>query len=139
MEKYNLSMIVIHHTGKNASRGARGSNVISGEYDSGIYITKCSNNHTLRFDMRHVESPANRILMFNSATLWFEDSNDHTKDDPVLSFIRENGPALKSEIVKYLVSNNICSNSHAYRKVDKVESSGDIVVQDDGKTLELKK
>ena len=40
MAELKLSVILVHHTGKVASRGSRGSSVIVGDYDSCIEICK---------------------------------------------------------------------------------------------------
>ena len=76
IEEFKLSVIIIHHTGKVTSKGGRGSSVIMGEYDSCIEMTKHKDGKTiLKFDMRHVETPPTKEIIFNQETLRFEERN----------------------------------------------------------------
>ena len=74
IDNFTTSIILVHHTGKNESRGGRGSNAIEGEYDSSIYIKRerGKSQTKLLFDLRHEESPKPRDIHFNSETNWFE-------------------------------------------------------------------
>ena len=47
MAELKLSVIIVHHTGKVASRGGRGSSVIVGDYDSCIEICKSDDCNVL--------------------------------------------------------------------------------------------
>ena len=76
IEEFKLSVIIIHHTGKVTSKGGRGSSIIMGEYDSCIEMTKHKGGKSiLKFDMRHVETPPTKEIIFNQKTLWFEERN----------------------------------------------------------------
>ena len=55
-----LSIIIVHHTGKNTNLGGLGYSLIRGEYDSCITLKKLGDNHKMYFDMRHVETPSYR-------------------------------------------------------------------------------
>lgn len=111
----NVSVILIHHTGKQVSRGGRGSSVITGEYDSAIYMEKgCNGKVQLKFDMRHVETPRKVDLQFNSDTFWFEESMDSAteSENQAVSLLKENGGSMKqSDLVKELKGNNTAAST----------------------------
>ena len=129
IEMYSISIILVHHAGKDPSRGGRGSSVITGEYDSAIYLTKNADCTKLVFDMRHVETPDSRYISFNSETLTFECTD--SSSDPVFEYIENNGNVNQTELIKYWVQNDTYSQSHAYRMVKKSVSHG-LVKSDDG-------
>lgn len=129
IEMYSISIILVHHAGKDPSRGGRGSSVITGEYDSAIYLTKKADCTKLVFDMRHVETPDSRYISFNSETLTFECTD--SSSDPVFEYIENNGNVNQTELIKYWVQNDTYSQSHAYRMVKKSVSHG-LVKSDDG-------
>ena len=130
IDKYNLSIIIVHHTGKNTSLGGRGSSLIRGEYDSCITLKKLGDNHKLSFDMRHVETPSPRILSFNKDTFWFEAS---ATDDKVVEYLTDNGSISKAELIHEWISSDTLSSSHGYRLIDKSISSGNVREGEDGK------
>ena len=130
IDKYNLSIIIVHHTGKNTSLGGRGSSLIRGEYDSCITLKKLGDNHKLSFDMRHVETPSPRILSFNKDTFWFEAS---ATDDKVVEYLTDNGSISKAELIHEWVSSDTFSSSHCYRLIDKAISRGHVREGEDGK------
>ena len=74
IDDFNISLIIVDHTGKDSSKGARGSSVKRSEYDSAIYMNSKDNNSQLSFDMRHIETPDDKHIKFNSETCWFENS-----------------------------------------------------------------
>jgi len=129
IEMFSISIILVHHAGKDPSRGGRGSSVITGEYDSAIYLTKKADCTKLGFDMRHVETPDNRYIIFNSETLTFECTE--SSSDPVFEYIENNGSINQTELIKYWVQSDTYSQSHAYRIVNKAVSDG-LVKLDDG-------
>jgi len=130
IETFSLSIIVVHHTGKNRSLGGRGSSFMTGEYDSCITITKprSGNTHGLCFDMRHVETPEPRKILFSTDTTWFEE--DDGGHDPVVEYIVENGCKSRTEVVTDWISTNTFSRSHCYRVIEKSLQAGNIVEQD---------
>ena len=129
IEMYSISIILVHHAGKDPTRGGRGSSVITGEYDSAISIRNSRNLTKLIFDMRHVETPDNRYISFNSETLIFETTD--SSSDPVFEYIENNGNVSQTELIKYWIQNDTYSLSHAYRMVKKSVSNG-LVKSDDG-------
>jgi len=132
MEIYELSLIIPHHTGKVKSRGGRGSSVIHGEYDSAITLDRKGNDYTLRFDMRHVETPNRKLVSFNTETLWFENATGYF--DVLLSYISEHGSVSKSEAVTMWESNGT-AKSTAYRWVQNALESGIVIEQDNNLVL----
>jgi len=115
IENMGISVIVIHHTGKRSSLGARGSSVIMGEYDSAIYIDRRSGHLGLSFDTRHVETPPNSQIVFNPDTFWFEKPEQEV--DPIVKFIQENGPIKRKNLVNSWVKSGQYSKTHAYRLI----------------------
>ena len=116
IENMGISVIVIHHTGKRSSLGARGSSVIMGEYDSAIYIDRRRSDHLgLSFDTRHVETPPNSQIVFNPDTFWFEKPKQEV--DAVVKFIQENGSIKRNNLVDNWVKSGKCSKTHAYRLI----------------------
>jgi hypothetical protein len=130
IDKYSLSIIIVHHTGKNTSLGGRGSSLIRGEYDSCITLKKLGDNHKMYFDMRHVETPSPRKVSFNKDTFWFEAS---ATDDKVVEYLIDNGSVSKAELISEWVSSNTQSSSHSYRLIDKAISRGNVREGEDGK------
>ena len=122
----------MHHTGKDAYKGGRGSSVIHGECDSCITIEKKKDRHLFKFDMRHVETPDPKELVFNTDTFWFEDPFNSS---PSVEYIKLNGLSLKKDIMLHLKTSMQCSQSTAYRTIDKEVAEG-IIVQD-GKKYKL--
>ena len=116
MYSVGMSVILIHHTGKQVSRGGRGSSIITGEYDSAIYMARRSNGMCeLQFDTRHVEKRPNSTVRFNPDTYWFE--NAEQPKSAAVKYIEEYGPTPKKDVVRALVDNRICSQTHAYRLI----------------------
>jgi hypothetical protein len=130
IDKYSLSIIIVHHTGKNTSLGGRGSSLIRGEYDSCITLKKLGDNHKMYFDMRHVETPSPRKVSFNKDTFWFEAS---ATDDKVVEYLTANGSISKAELIHEWISSDTLSSSHGYRLIDKAISSGNVREGEDGK------
>ena len=130
IEDFGISIIVVHHTGKNRSLGGRGSSFITGEYDSCITIAKpnTGSTHKLKFDMRHVETPDSRNIQFNTDTLWFEE--DDGVHDPVVDYIVENGCKSRTEVVTDWISTNTFSKGYGYKMINKSIKAGNIVEAD---------
>lgn len=133
IEKFSLSVILVHHSGKNESRGGRGSNAIEGEYDSSITIkrSKGSNNAQLYFDLRHEESPNSRKVYFNSKTNWYES----IKKSVVTELLIKNGEMKKKDIVHYLLINNKTPQSTSYKIIKEEEENGLIIFNQEFKTF----
>ena len=126
IEDYNLSIILVHHAGKDVSRGARGSSVLSAEYDSCISISKADAiTIKLSFDMRHVETPDPKWLRFNTDNYWFEETTNQIVL-PTLDYIRENPGLDRSAVIEGVG----LKQSTGYRYIDQLLKDGYIVVQD---------
>ena len=133
IDGHDIAVILVHHEGKNASKGGRGSSVIHAEYDSCIKIKKQKNgNHMFEFDMRHVETPEPKELVFNTDTFWFEDPY---KSSPVVEYLKTNGSSSKNDIVSHVIAAQGCSQATAYRRIKAVVKEGTIVK--DGKKYKL--
>jgi hypothetical protein len=119
IEEYHISIILVHHSGKNMRKGGRGSSVIEGEYDSAITISKTK----LKFDLRHAESPSDITISFNGETLWFESGgnnyNGDLEDDPVYEFLQNNGDIAQPELMNKWIEDGTFKKDTAYRKVNK--------------------
>lgn len=118
IEDYSISLILVHHQGKEANAGARGSSAIAGEYGSCITTIKVggdeSLNHRIEFDLRHSITPDPRNLIFNSDTNWFE--LDLT---PPVLVISKYGPLNKQSLVEKLISDGYYKQSAAYSSIDR--------------------
>lgn len=127
MAELKLSVILVHHTGKVASRGGRGSSVIVGDYDSCIEICKSDKgNVSLKFDMRHVETPPTKKIRFNPDTFWFENESG------IVELIESaGGEILKKDFLKSYGK----PIKTAYRHIDNAVKSG--LIEKDGKHLVL--
>ncbi len=124
---HDLSVILVHHTGKNGAAGPRGSSVISGEYDTGIELARGVNGHRLIFDTRHVEAPPDRFVKFDPNTLWFDVSDQ----DFVARIVAAKGGCQKRDLVQAIISEgSIKTPGGAYKAIQKSEEQGNIVVQD---------
>lgn len=124
IDEFNISLIIIDHTGKDSRKGARGSSVKRSEYDSAIYMSRQNHNISLRFDMRHVETPDNQYIKFNPDTFWFEIADSVNSDYRVLELVRGNPGLEKSDLAKALAQVYECSQATAYRQIDKSVDSG---------------
>ena len=127
MAELKVSVILVHHTGKVASRGGRGSSVIVGDYDSCIEICKSDDcNVLLKFDMRHVETPSPKKIRFNLDTFWFENESG------IVELIESaGGDLLKEDLIKLYGK----PKATAYRHINKAIKSGSI--EEDDKHLIL--
>lgn len=118
IEDFKLSIILIHHEGKDSSNGARGSSAILGEYDSCINISriggKNSFKHKLEFDLRHAQNPEPVKSFFNQNTFWFESVS------PIFNLVKNYGPINKKDLVDLLIVEGFYdSQSGAYKAIDK--------------------
>ena len=127
MAELELSVILVHHTGKVASRGGRGSSVIVGDYDSCIEICKSDNgNVSLKFDMRHVETLPTKKIRFNPDTFWFENESG------IVELIESaGGDLLKEGLIKSYGK----PRATVYRHIDNAVKSG--LIEEDDKHLVL--
>ena len=127
MAELKLSVILVHHTGKVASRDGRGSSVIVGDYDSCIEICKSDNgNVSLKFDMRHVETPPTKKIRFNPDTFWFENESG------IVELIESaGGDLLKEDLIKSYGK----PRATVYRHIDNAVKSG--LIEEDDKHLVL--
>lgn len=127
IEEFKLSVIIIHHTGKVSSKGGRGSSVIMGEYDSCIEMTKQKDGNTsLKFDMRHVETPPAKQIRFNPNTFWFENQSG------IVELIESAGGRMPKEHFFKLYGK---PDSTTYKHIEKAVRSG--LIEEDGKYLVL--
>ena len=120
IEEHNLSIIIVHHCGKVAERGARGSSVITSEYDSCITITKKHKYSILSFDMRHVETPDNMNIKLNTASLLFEIPNSLIPQE-----LKPGKELDKNILLKHIMSEGY-GKSTAYGKINALINSGKI-------------
>lgn len=129
---YKMSIIMVHHLGKDQSHGARGSSAILGEYDSCITLTKEGSDAQLLnrvdFELRHAISPEPRKLAFNEETNWFEE-----EISPFVKLITEHGEMNKKELIDLSVSNGIFPKSTAYKRLAELEKSNKLIINSDGK------
>ena len=124
IDDFDISLIIVDHTGKDPSKGARGSSVKRSEYDSAIYMHSKDNNSRLSFDMRHIETPDDKHIKFNSETCWFENSEIQNTDYGVLELLRSNPALEKSELASGYMDLYQCSQATAYRHILKSVDSG---------------
>ncbi len=130
IKDHNLAIILIHHLGKSEYNGARGSSAIVGEYDSYIEISKRGKEYTLKFDMRHVETPDEKILMFDSESLWFFQGLTNSADETLAKIcfiLNEKNGLVKKDLVKILISKKILRRAGVYRRVNKEIEKGNLV------------
>lgn len=130
IEDYNLSIILVHHSGKGQSNDSRGSSVIQSEYDSCIIMKEWSDGIKCSFDMRHVETPADKHIKLNGETLWFE--LEVPEQNIVKSLLIEYGEMDKSTLTKLMEKNEVCTRGNAYKLVDKAEEQKLISIGDGG-------
>jgi len=121
IEDFKISIILVHHMGKNPNSGPRGSSVVMGEYDSCIEMTRNQtkkNQVKLTFDLRHFESPDPKYIVFNPNTFWFE--NNLEKLSSAARLVYELGPISREELVSKLVeSKKYSSDSNAQKAIKK--------------------
>ena len=126
IETLEISVIIVHHTGKIVQRGGRGSNTTQAEYDSCIMLNSDNDNTKIHFDMRHVETPSPTKLRFNSDTLWFE------KRDGMLVILENAGGMMDK---KEFFERCGMSRATAYRDLKKAKEKN--MVKDEDGVLEL--
>ena len=115
---FDVSIVLVHHSGKDTSKGPRGSSVITSEYDSCIAINKKNNHQELSFDMRHVETPKNENIRFNVESLWFEPALELLPDSLI-----SNGKIIKKNLINYFQNDLMYSKSKAYTMIQELEKS----------------
>ena len=140
IEEHHISIILVHHSGKNMRKGGRGSSVIEGEYDSAITISKTK----LKFDLRHAESPSDININFNDETLWIEGGGNVEQincEDNVMyravNFVRKNGASKKSSIRDAIMKEYSCSDKTAYRNIADAIKNG-ILEETDDNLIQIK-
>jgi RecA-family ATPase len=129
---HHLSIILVHHLGKDQTHGARGSSAILGEYDSCITLTKegseAKSTNRIEFDLRHAISPESRILVFNKESFWFEEDIS-----PFIKLITELGEMSKKELIELSVSKNLYPQSTAYKRFAELEAQNKLILGSNGK------
>lgn len=132
IEDNNLSIILVHHLGKDQTHGARGSSAILGEYDSCITLSKEGGENKLQnkieFDLRHSNSPDSRKLFFNGDTFWFLE-----EESAILRILKTFGTMDKKTLVDHCISSKIYSQSGAYKAIDRDFERGIISMNKDEK------
>lgn len=133
IEDYSISLILVHHLGKESAAGARGSSAILGEYGSCITTTKLGGDESLKhridFDLRHSITPDPRNLVFNPDTHWFE-----LDISPTESILAKLGPLSRQDLKdKLLEEGHYQHQSSAYKLIDRDLKRGAIVMQTDDK------
>lgn len=97
----DVAVAVVHHHGKNSAERtnvghkARGSSVLPGWYDSHFSLewSAVSKTVRLKFELRHDETPEDKILKLNPDTLLFEVQNDDASQvGLVVTAVRDLGP-----------------------------------------------
>lgn len=131
IEDYSISIILVHHQGKEPNAGARGSSAILGEYGSCITTTKIGGDeslkHRIEFDLRHAITPDPKNLIFNAETNWFE-----LDISPTESILAKYGPLSRQELVdKLLAEGHYQHQSGAYKMIDRDIKRGAIIKQSD--------
>jgi RecA-family ATPase len=121
IEDFGISIILIHHMGKNEEGTARGSSAILGEYDAYIQIARGDLTQKIKFDLRHTEPREDLQIRFNPDTYWFELANQN----PLIKLVQECGEHQKRELVEKLVKSHRCGvRSTVYRKIDGALETG---------------
>jgi len=135
MDETKVALILVHHTGKNEYNGARGSSVIASEYDSCLTLRETNSGVQAIFDMRHVETPDNMNLMFNSKTLRFEilDSANINSDTKLVEELLTE-PKSRPDIIKALRKDGL-SKTPAYNLIKAMIESGKLEIVNDKLTL----
>lgn len=129
IEQYSLSIIIVHHEGKDEYRGARGSSAIAGEYDSRIQISTKEEVSTLEFDMRHVATPDKRTILFNEETFLFQEAFN----DPIVQAMKLlGGSSEKPTILEILQEKEEYSQSRAYELFNEAVKKGLLIVTEQG-------
>lgn len=131
IEDYSISLILVHHQGKEPNAGARGSSTILGEYGSCITTKKVGGDeslkHQIEFDLRHSITPEPRSLIFNAETNWFE-----LDISPTESILSRFGPLSKQELKDKLLGEGYFQHqSGAYKMIDRDFKRAAIIKQSD--------
>lgn len=78
----NTSILIVHHTGKDESRGARGSSVLTASLDCEFYISrdgKNSNNQFLIFEctkMKDMEPSSRKAYILKHIDLYYDQEDE---------------------------------------------------------------
>ena len=97
-----VAVALVHHHGKNSAERtnvghkARGSSVLPGWYDSHFSLEWSAVGKTVRlkFELRHDETPEDKILRLNRETLLFEVQTDEASQiGLVVTAVRDLGPS----------------------------------------------
>jgi hypothetical protein len=130
IEDYKLSVILVHHLGKDMTHGARGSSAILGEYDSCITLSKEGGEkkmlNKIEFDLRHAISPDSRNLIFNKETFWFEE-----EVSPIEKLMKKHGSMTRKMLADLLIAQGI-PQSTAYNWINKLEERKQLILDTNG-------
>jgi archaellum biogenesis ATPase FlaH len=130
IEDNGISIILVHHQGKDSSKNARGSSAILGEYDAHIKISKDGNDHSLEFDLRHAAPLDTLKIQFNPETFWFELSGVH----PLVALVRDSPGEKKQIVVQRAVElHHYETKTGAYKAIKKLIDHGHIRMEEDTK------
>ena len=132
MDELNCATIITHHLGKDESRGARGSSVLSGEYDSYMRLKgNIKKSIQCGFDLRHSVSPDPKNIYLNSDTLWFCEKN--IKATSIFyNLLSSTGSLSQAALVKKAVEAGInLHNTNVYRDIKKEITEGILLKEGD--------
>jgi len=150
--KTRAAVLVVHHEGKDAAKGARGSNVLRGAIDAGIRIKRDAGGAVIvtvedqrdgaGMDPRHFE--LRNVLLGGiedaSAALFLSGRAAAANDRVILDFAAKMNGGTKKELAEAVQSTLSQSMSTIRRRIDRVLNEGrNLAVSHDGRLIWLER
>lgn len=133
IEGFNCSILLLHHAGKDLSRGGRGSSVLEGWADSYLEMKRVSRNgEALRANitpklLRHASLPPESIELVLSNNFEFESVEGVAKSNTILDKVRgrltEKGQATGGE----LIAEGVGRRKSIYDALKTLQENGQVV------------
>lgn len=136
IQEYDLTIIVVHHTGKPAAEGGRegghrlrGSSALFAAADSVLLLDRAKDGEgfKLSFELRHGKEPA-PIYLTRSPHLWFVPAGPPAELLAV-AFLVASGPLRWGHLVKAIQTDQGASKRTAERLLDRAKKAG-LITQD---------
>jgi len=138
IQEYDLTIIVVHHTGKPATDGTgaregghrlRGSSALFAAADSVLMLdrTKDGEGFRLSFELRHGKEP-DPLYLTRSPHLWFVPAG-YPKELLAVAFLVASGPLRWGHLAKVIATDQGASKRTAERLLDRTKKAG-LIAQD---------
>jgi hypothetical protein len=135
IQEYDLTVLVVHHTGKPGLEGRegghrlRGSSALFAAADSVLMLDRSDAGYKLGFELRHGKEP-NPLYLTRTDTLWFAPAGPPEELLAVASLVAT-GPLRWSHLIQAVVDNGNKKRT-AERLLERAKKAGLVALDEDG-------